>query len=78
MIIAAVSHCGRQIIAFKDDDESVTGDASRGNFLAMLKFTAKMQHTFHREANIGPTSLTSLVEDLSESHFYGKSMHARG
>ena len=33
-----------------DDDESVTGDANRGNFLAMLKLTAKMQHTFLHEA----------------------------
>ena len=62
--------------AIRDDDESVTGDANRGNFLVMLKLTAKIQHTFHHEANIRPTSLTSLVEELSESHFYGKSMQA--
>ena len=35
-------------------------------FLAMLKLTAKMQHTFHREDNIRHISLTSLVEELSE------------
>ena len=53
-------------------------DANRCNFLTMLKLTAKMQHTFHHEANIRPTSLTSLFEELSESHFNGKSMHACG
>ena len=59
-------------------DESVTGDANRGNFLAMLKLSAKMQNTFHNEANIRPTSLTSLLEELSKSHFYGKPMHPWG
>ena len=33
-------------------NKSVTGDANRGNFLPMLKLTAKMQHTFYHEANI--------------------------
>ena len=55
--------------ALRDYDETFTGDANRGNFLAMLKLTAQMQHMFHHEANIRPTSLTSLVEELSESHF---------
>ena len=31
--------------ALRDDDESVIGDVNRGNFLVMLKLTAKMQHT---------------------------------
>ena len=30
--------------ALRDYDESVTGEATRCNFLAMLKLTAKMQH----------------------------------
>ena len=30
--------------ALRDYDESVTDDANRGNFLAMLKLTAKIQH----------------------------------
>ena len=69
---------GPYCCALRDYDETFTGDANRGNFLAMLKLTAQMQHTFQHEANIRPTSLTSLVEELSESHFYGKSMHAWG
>ena len=69
---------GPYCCALRDYDETFTGDANRGHFLAMLKLTAQMQHTFQHEANIRPTSLTSLVEELSESHFYGKSMHAWG
>ena len=38
--------------ALRDDDESVTGDANRRNFLPMLKLTSKMQPTFYDEANI--------------------------
>ena len=62
--------------ALRDHDETFTGDTNRGYFLAILKLTAQMKHTFHHEANIRPTSLTSLVDELSESHFYGKPMHA--
>ena len=40
-IIATVLHCGRHIIALRDDGESVTGDANPCNVLAMLKLTAK-------------------------------------
>ena len=54
---------GPYCCALRDYDETFTGDANRGNFLAMLKLTAQMQHTFQHEANIRPTSLTSLVEE---------------
>ena len=30
--------------ALRNDDETFTGDANRGNFLAMLKLTAQMQY----------------------------------
>ena len=70
--------CEHYDCALRDDAESVTGDANRGNFLPMLKLSAKMQPTFIHEANISLSSLPSLVEELSESHFYGKSNHAWG
>ena len=46
---------GYYCCTLRDFDETFTGDANRGNFLAMLKLTAQMQHIFHHEANIRPT-----------------------
>ena len=31
----------------RDHDDTFTGDANRGNFLAVLKLTAQMQHNFY-------------------------------
>ena len=43
----------------------------------MSKLTAKCNINFTTKPTLG-LSLTSFVEGLSESHFYGKSMHVWG